>query len=189
LKLRKNISWGNILFIIVIVILIIPQTRTPIQVALNKLKVKVFSPTMVAEEKRVELVPFDYKVVNLDGIRRTAPIGKGKVTFLSYWATWCPPCIAELPAIEKLYASYGNKVDFVLISQEDPEIIRKFLDKKDINLPAVNPAMPTPEILRERSIPTNYIIDQFGRIVVKEQGAVDWDSETVRTTLDQLLGI
>lgn len=189
MKLRKNISWGNLIFIIVIIALIIPQTRTPIQVALNKFKVNLFSPTTVDEEKRVELTPFDYKIVNLDGIRRTAPIGKGKVTFLSYWATWCPPCIAELPSIEKLYAAYGNKVDFVLISQEDPEVIRKFLDKKKINLPAVNPAMQTPETLQERSIPTNYIIDQFGRIVVKEQGAVNWDSDNVRATLDQLLGV
>ena len=168
--------------------MIIPQTRTPIQVGLNKLKAKVFSPKAIPEAKRVELIPFDYKVINLDGIRRLAPIGKGKVTFLSYSATWCPPCIAEMPSIEKLYAAYGNKVDFVLISQEDPEIIRKFLDKKNINLPAVNPAMQTPQALQERSIPTNYIIDQFGHIVVKEQGAVNWDSETVRATLDQLIG-
>ena len=188
MKLRKKPSWSNLLSILLIVVLIIPQTRKPIQVAFNKMMVKISSPDVVSKVEQQKIAAFDYKLVNLDGIRRDAPIGKGKVTFLSYWATWCPPCIAELPSIEALYTDYGNKVDFVLISQEEPAVIRRFLNKKAINLPTVNPVMNTPEDLYERSIPTNYIIDQFGNIVIKEQGATNWNSDSVRKTLDQLLG-
>ena len=188
LQFKKKISWKNIIYIVLILLFLIPQTRTPIQVAFQKLKMKVFSPSAVAADSREKIPPFDYKVVSPDGIQRTAPIGKGNVTFLSYWATWCPPCIAEIPSIEELYADYGNKVDFILISQEDPKVVQRFLEKKAINLPAVSPAMETPEALFERSIPTNYIIDQFGNIVVKETGAQNWNNESIRTTLDKLLG-
>lgn len=184
---KKKFTWQNLLFIVVILLLIIPQTRTPIQVALNKIKVAIFSPSAFAKEDQAQLKPFSYKVKTLDGRSSEMAIGSGKVTFISYWATWCPPCIAELPSIEALYADYGTKVQFLLITNENPEVVEKFLKKKEIDLPAVLPAMETPEILFERSIPTNYIIDQKGNIVVKEKGASDWNSDSIRAILDNLL--
>lgn len=184
---KKKLSIKNILFFALIALLIIPQTRKPIQVAFNSLKVKIFSPSAFAKADQTQLEPFTYKVTSIDGLSRDAKIGQGKVTFISYWATWCPPCIAELPSIEKLYADYGNKVDFVLITNEKPDVVRRFLERKQLNIPAVLPQMETPEQLFERSIPTNYIIDKLGKIVIKEQGAADWNSDKVRETLDQLL--
>ncbi|MEP0263455.1 TlpA family protein disulfide reductase [Dokdonia sp.] len=184
---RKKLTIKNILFLVLIALLIIPQTRKPIQVAVNSLKVQLFSPSAFAKANQTQLEPFTYQVTSIDGLSRNAKIGQGKVTFISYWATWCPPCIAELPSIEKLYADYGNKVDFILITQEQPDIVRRFLERKQLNIPAVLPQMQTPEQLFERSIPTNYIIDKTGKIVIKEQGAADWNSDSVRKTLDQLL--
>lgn len=186
-EIKKKFSWKNILFIGFIIVLLIPQTRVPIQVALNKVKVAVFKPSAFAKADQYKLPPFNYVVKSMDGLAREVPIGQGKVTFISYWATWCPPCIAELPSIEALYADYGNKVQFVLLTNEDPEVVTKFLDKKGLNLPAVSPVMNAPELLYERSIPTNYVIDKEGTIVIKEKGAANWDSENVRNTLERLL--
>lgn len=186
-KSSKTFSWKNLLFILCILLLIIPQTRVPIQVALNKVKVAIFKPSAFAKADQFKLAPFNYVVKSMDGLAREVAIGKGKVTFISYWATWCPPCIAELPSIEELYADYGNKVQFVLITNEDPEIVTEFLDRKEINLPAVNPVMNTPKLLYERSIPTTYIIDKTGTIIIKEKGAANWNSESVRNTLEDLL--
>lgn len=184
---KKKLSIKNILFLVIIALLIIPQTRTPIQVAINKLKVQIFSPSAFAKADQTQLEPFTYKVQSIDGLSRDAKVGQGKVTFISYWATWCPPCIAELPSIEKLYADYGNKVDFILITNEEPDKVKRFLERKELNIPAVLPKMNTPEQLFERSIPTNYIIDKTGKIVIKEKGAADWNSAQVRETLDQLI--
>ena len=184
---KKKLGIKDFLFVAIIALLIIPQTRTPIQVAINKLKVQIFSPSAYEAEEQTQLEPFVYKVKSIDGLSRDAKVGQGKVTFISYWATWCPPCIAELPSIEKLYTDYGNKVDFVLITNEEPDKVRRFLERKELNIPAVFPQMETPEILYERSIPTNYIIDKTGKIVIKEKGAADWNSTQVRETLDQLL--
>lgn len=183
----KKLNPKNIIFLVVVALLIIPQTRIPIQVAINKLKVQIFSPSAFAKADQTQLQPFTYKLKSIDGLSRDAQIGQGKVTFISYWATWCPPCIAELPSIEKLYADYGNKVDFVLITNEEPDVVQRFLKRKELNIPAVLPQMETPEQLFERSIPTNYIIDKDGKIVIKEQGAADWNSKEVRATLDKLI--
>lgn len=184
---KKRFSWQNIVFIIVILLLIIPQTRTPIQVAINKVKVAIFSPSAFAKKDQTQLQSFDYKVSSLEGIPAEVGVGNGKVTFISYWATWCPPCIAELPSIAELHADYGDKITFLLITNEDPEVVKKFMTKRELDLPAVLPAMETPELLFERSIPTSYIIDQEGNIVVKETGASDWNSDSIRTIIDNLL--
>jgi len=170
---KKKFSVKNTLFIVFIVLLIIPQTRKPIQVAINSLKVKIFSPSAFAKADQTQLKPFTYKITSINGLSRDAKIG--------------PPCIAELPSIEKLYTDYGNKVDFVLITQEEPDKVKRFLERKQLNIPAVLPQMETPEQLYERSIPTNYIIDKTGKIVIKEKGAADWNSDKVRETLDKLI--
>lgn len=183
----KKIKIGNLLFWVFIVLMIVPQTRSPIMVAINKVRVLVFSPDVLGREKQDQLEPFTYKLTSLDGTYVDKQIGKGNVVFISYWATWCPPCIAEMPSIQSLYEDYGDKVDFLLISNEDPEVISGFLEKKQFGIPAYVPRMNAPYDLFERTLPTNYIIDKEGKIVVKEKGASDWNSQKIRDVLDMLL--
>ena len=185
---KKKPSLSTIIFVLFIILMIIPQTRMPIQEGLGKISVALFSPSAMAEEDQTQLQPFTYQLSTLEGTPANAEIGKGKVTFLSYWATWCPPCRAELPSIQKLYADYGDTVDFLLITHEDPNTIQSFLDEKQFDLPVVLPRMKTPAALLERTIPTNYVIDKTGKIIIKEQGATDWNSQKMRKTLDALLG-
>ncbi|HDZ15088.1 hypothetical protein LCGC14_1239230 [marine sediment metagenome] len=184
---KRKISISDIIFIIFIALLIIPQTRQPIQVAVNKLKVAVWSPGLFDTENQEQIRPFQYTVRDMTGASKTIPIGQGKVTFLSYWATWCAPCIAELPEIQKLYMDYGDKVNFILLTQEDTHVVQEFLIKKGYDVPAYNPTTKAPEKLQENSIPTTYIIDTQGKIVIRETGAADWNSKKVRDKLDVLL--
>lgn len=175
------------LFAAFLVLLLIPQTRMPIQVVVNKVKLWVWSPSELKVEDQTQLAPFTYLLSEVDGTTHNAEIGKGKVTFISYWATWCPPCIAELPSIEALYSDYGNQVNFILLTQEDAEVVNRFLEKKGLDLPIFIPRMQAPEPLYSRSIPTNYLIDGTGKIIIKETGAADWNSAQVREILDGLL--
>tara|TARA_R110000782_G_scaffold211439_9_gene299366 strand:- start:211 stop:777 length:567 start_codon:yes stop_codon:yes gene_type:complete len=186
MKIRKP-KISDIIFVVFIALLLIPQTRTPIQVALNKLKVAVWSPSISDTEDQEQVAPFEYAVQELNGTPKRIAIGQGKVTFLSYWATWCPPCIAELPGIQELYTDYGDKIDFVLVTQEETEKVQKFMTKKGYDLPVYIAQMQAPEILQSNSLPTNYIIDATGNIIIKEIGAADWNSAKVRTLLDGLL--
>ncbi|NNE03778.1 MAG: TlpA family protein disulfide reductase [Eudoraea sp.] len=184
---KKPFSRSSILFVVCILLLIIPQTRKPIQVALNTLRVAVWSPGVLDADEQTQLLPFTYKVRTLDGTPLEAAIGKGTVTFISYWATWCPPCIAELPSIQELYTSYGDQIQFLLITNETPEVVKRFLDKKNYDLPVVFPRMQPPKELFERSIPTNYLIDQHGNIIIKEKGASNWNSASIRAIVEDVL--
>ncbi|TLP75705.1 TlpA family protein disulfide reductase [Maribacter sp. ACAM166] len=184
---NRKLKISDIIFIVFIALLLIPQTRTPIQVALNKLKVAVWSPSISAMEDQDQVTPFKYAVQDLNGVSKTIPIGQGKVTFLSYWATWCPPCIAEMPGIQELYIDYGETINFVLLTQEEAEKAQRFMTKSGYDLPVYIPQMQAPEILQENSLPTNYIIDAQGTIIIKETGAADWNSGKVRKLLDGLL--
>ncbi len=184
---RKRPSLSNLLFGLFIVLLLIPQTRTPIQVAVNQLKMFVFSPSAMDENEQTQIPPFEYQLRDVHGDHKSISIGKGKVSFISYWATWCPPCIAELPSIQKLYSAYGDQLNFMLLTNEDPEVVQRFIDKKGFTLPIYFSNMQTPEALDSNSLPTNYIIDSEGKIVVKEKGAADWDSKKVRDLLDRLI--
>ena len=184
---KRKFKISDIIFVVFIVLLLIPQTRTPIQVAVNKLKVAIWSPTVEDAEDQNQVTPFQYTVVDMEGEAKSISVGKGEVTFISYWATWCPPCIAELPGIQDLYTDYGDKVNFMLLTQEAPEKVQRFITKKGYDLPIFFPQMQAPEVLQENSIPTNYVIDGKGNIIIKETGAADWNSKKVRTLLDDLL--
>jgi thiol-disulfide isomerase/thioredoxin len=186
MKFRKP-KISDIIFVVFIALLLLPQTRTPIQVAINKLKVAVWSPGIQDKEYQKHIKPFQYKVVDMQGNDKSISVGKGKVAFISYWATWCPPCIAELPGIQDLYSDYGDKVNFVLLTQEKPEKVQRFISKKGYELPIYFPQMQTPEILEENSIPTNYVIDSNGKIIIKETGAANWNSKKVRKLLDGII--
>src|SRR5690554_6776339 len=99
--LKKN--WSNVLFGVLVVLLIIPQTRMPIQVFVQRLI--AFSPSEVAVEKRVVLEDYNWDLRKLDGGAANMRESNGKVAIINLWATWCPPYVAEMPSFQKLYNS------------------------------------------------------------------------------------
>ena len=180
--LKKN--WLNILFIIFIVLLFIPQTRKPIQVGLNK--IIAFSPSTVAEDKRENLENYNWNLQNLDGGPVNFKRSTGRVAIVNFWATWCPPCIAEMPSFQKLYNDYGKKVDFYFVSSEEAEKIEAFLKNK-YDLPVYQPLSRPPEKMLSRSLPTTYVLSKNGEIVVAKKGAANWNDSGFRKTLDELI--
>jgi thiol-disulfide isomerase/thioredoxin len=110
-----------------------------------------------------------------------------KPVFLSHWATWCGPCVAEMPSIQKLYKDYGDKINFVLVSSENPQKILPFLEKNKYSMPVFRPLGQAPPLLESRSIPATFILNPQGQIVVKHIGAANWNSKSVRETLDAML--
>jgi len=180
--LKKNIT--NFIFGALIVLLLIPQTRIPIQVFLHR--IVAFSPSAIKEEKREKLTDFSWKLhpLNTDyGFE----VAQGEVLFINFWATWCPPCIAEMPAIQNLYNDYGKQVKFYLVSNEDTQVIQRFLSKNDYNFPVHQSLSVPPVLLQSRSLPTTYIIAKNGEVVVKKVGVADWNSSKTRALLDKLL--
>lgn len=180
---KKN--WSNLLLIGFIILLIIPQTRKPIQVGLNRLI--AFSPSEISEEKRERIDNYNWKLVDLEGKVQNFGSSEGKVAILNLWATWCPPCIAEMPSFQKLYDDYGEKVDFYFVSSEGQAKLEKFTRKKRLTLPVYQPLSGAPEKIQSRSLPTTFLIAKNGEIVVKTTGSANWNDSGFRSLLDDLL--
>lgn len=101
---------------------------------------------------------------------------KGKVVILDFWATWCPPCRAEIPGFVELQKEYGSKGLVVVgVSLDDnPEVVASFAKAKGINYPIV---MGTQEVAQAyggiEAIPTTFVIDTNGNVVAQHQGYTD----------------
>lgn len=110
---------------------------------------------------------------------------KDKTVFLNFWGTWCPPCRAEYPTIQKLYDAKKDKVQFVLIAMQDEEAkVKKFLEENHYTTPVYLAAGPIAEKMLPQSFPTTFILGKNGRILQKEESAKDWNSASVHQFLD-----
>ena len=183
-KLFKN-EWVNIILIVIIIAMILPQTRTPISIVFNKLIASNPSVTDVEERPEIE----SYNWILEDRFENEVDFNqfRGKVILINYWATWCPPCIAEMPSLEKVYQDYKDEVVFLFISGEDLETSQGFMNAKGYDLPVYRMKTNYPDPLEGYKLPTSYLIDKKGRIVIKKEGAADWNSTGFRKTLEELL--
>jgi thiol-disulfide isomerase/thioredoxin len=177
--------YGNILTGVFILLLVIPATRLPIVVFLQRLIST--APKQIAVAQRTNIQVYSWQLLSDKGMPVNFADATGKVTVVNFWATWCPPCIAEMPSLQKLYNDYGNKVNFYFISDESSEVVQKFLAKNAYFLPVYTEQSPTPSALQSTSLPTTFIVTKTGQIAVRTTGAADWNSNKVRNLLNELL--
>lgn len=140
-------------------------------------------------EKSTPSANYDVPLISLDGERTTLDAFRGKVIFLNFWATWCPPCIAEMPFINKLYNQVGHNknIVFVMISEDDNmQKARTFIKNKGFKFPVYMLAGPLPQEFRSDEIPTTFIISPQGKIVVHHKGMSNYDTSSFKTFLTKL---
>ena len=172
--------YSNILYGIVVVLLLYPKTRVYFLQFLS------FSPSVENVENRVKLENYTW---NLQGVNTTDynfEQAKGKVVLINFWATWCTPCVAEMPSIQSLYEDYGDKVDFILVTQEEAKIVTPFMKDKGFTLPIYNALSKNPKAFETNSIPRTFLINKKGEIVI-DAARADWDTKKIRKLLDGLL--
>ncbi|HWZ58039.1 MAG TPA: TlpA disulfide reductase family protein [Gemmatimonadaceae bacterium] len=117
---------------------------------------------------------------------------RGSVVLLSVWATWCKPCIVEMPSIERLYQDYGPRgLKVVAVSIDDPgtdDVIRAFAQQHGLTFEILHD--PTGAIEKDyqtTGVPETFVIGRDGVIRKKIIGASDWDSQGDRALIAQLL--
>jgi thiol-disulfide isomerase/thioredoxin len=118
------------------------------------------------------------KVLNLQSL-------KGKKVFLNLWASWCPPCRAEIPSIAKLRRSVdSNKVVFVMLALDDRfEKAKKFVQSRKLDLPIFYPTENLPSLLNVDGIPATFIFNEEGNLVRRVDGGDLYDTKEYRTLL------
>lgn len=181
--LKKHKS--NILFGIVVLLLIIPQTRMPIQVFVQR--IIAFSPSTIDEEKRETIQDYSWNLRALNSSKINLEDARNEVIIINLWATWCPPCVAEMPSLQALYNDYGNQVSFYFVSNEKSETLNRFMDRHSYSLPIFQPLEEAPAKLNSNSLPTTYVINKKGEILIKKTGVADWNSQKMRGLLDKLI--
>lgn len=112
---------------------------------------------------------------------------KGKKVFVNLWATWCGPCRAEIPSIEKLAAKLDpNKVAFVMIGLDDEfEKPFAYANRNHIKLPVFYPAENLPAVFNTDAIPATFIFNEKGELIHKQIGSVDYNTKEYVTMLSR----
>jgi len=109
-----------------------------------------------------------------------------KLIFVNFWATWCRPCIEEMPSIFRLRDKVGDKVDFFLLSYEEPERINTFEMKLNTKLPLYSyDERELPERLQSAVLPYTVVMYQ-GKVLFEKTGSTVWDSESMVKYLGEL---
>ena len=116
---------------------------------------------------------------------------KDKVIILNFWATWCAPCLEEMPAFEKLYRRYrsqGLTVLAVSLDKGDFSKVQGFVDSNNLTFPVLIDSEGVAEKLYPSfTIPFTYVIDKEGRVAARVDGAKNWASNETFAALDILI--
>ena len=116
---------------------------------------------------------------------------KGKNLFINYWATWCNPCLAEMPYMAELYEKYKDEEDiiFLYLSREKLETIKDYIPKdKSLQQLPIYKIVTDDEFFATSGIPTTFIVNSDGEVIVKDLGTAFWNDESVFKFIDNLIG-
>jgi thiol-disulfide isomerase/thioredoxin len=131
---------------------------------------------------------FDLSAVGVDGKHFDLREYRGRVVVLNIWATWCMPCMGELPSLGKLAAHYSADKDVavVCVSQEPAATIFKNTVATSLGAPLYSLSGQLPGVYKTDAIPATFIINKDGMIVVEHIGSADWSAPSVVSFIDSL---
>jgi len=193
---KKN-YWRYILYALVIGVFLWPTSRIFIQRQL--MKIGFFQPKL-ENTKETEHVTSSESTTSTSRDRASFVTESGqsintedligKVVFINFWATWCGPCIAEMPSIQVLYDKFKDNPEVVFLIVEiesNQEGAKEFITKQKLNLPIVFPNSNIPQNWLENSIPTTVILDKNGDLVERKQGMYDYSGKGVQDYIQSLI--
>lgn len=187
---RELIEWG--LIILIPVVLYITGLHTEVLGRLQQvvLWTGLFQPDTEVPVSERQPASYDLELTAMEGDATSLHEFRGKVIFLNYWATWCPPCIAEMPNIQALYSEYGERdeIVFVMVSlDDDREKARAFIRRKGFTFPVYYLESPRPRSLQSNIVPATFVINREGKIVVTREGMADYNTERFKKFLDRMI--
>ena len=134
-----------------------------------------------------EALSFSYR--DAAGNNFTSENLKGKVIFINFWATWCPPCRAEMPSLEAMYQEFKDDTDYAFIFINEDEDISKakdYLEAHKLTIPLLQSTSTFPSSLYSGTLPTTLIIDKQGVVVMNHTGVGNYSAKKF---IDELKGL
>lgn len=192
-KMRISTVITVLLGVLVVVLLVSPGTKA--WVSRGLMKAGLFKPDLEQPNESASTPVNTSRKPSVffadgDGNRIDVTNQEGKVVFINFWATWCPPCIAEMPTIDKLYQRFkdNDQVVFVMADVDGQfEKSAQFVQQKKWSLPVHIPAGEIPAAWLGGSIPTTIILDKHGEVAAKHEGMADYSRPEVAEFLEKLI--
>jgi thiol-disulfide isomerase/thioredoxin len=186
-KIIKNIS--NVLFIGVLLLLIFsPGAKAWFLKQL--LSVGLFKTEIKKEAANAKSPAINFSFQDENGNIISSNELKGKVVFINFWATWCPPCRAEMPSLNKLYNQFNgdNRIVFLFLNEDDNiDKAKAFLKNNNYSFPIVRRAGNITNEVFSGTLPTTVILSKEGKIIMKHEGIASYNNSSFIEELKSLL--
>lgn len=183
----KNIS--NVLFIGVLLLLIFsPDAKAWFLKQL--LSVGLFKAEIKKESPSPKSSPVNFSYQDAKGNIISSNELKGKLVLINFWATWCPPCRAEMPSLNKLYEQFKNDDRYVFLflnEDEDTGKAREFLTSNEYSFPLVRRVSNITNEVFSGTLPTTAILNKEGKIVMRHEGIASYNNSSFIKQLKSLL--
>ena len=187
-KKRDLIELGVILAIFATIYLTGTQTEVFGKVQQAVLTTGVMNASSLDEEDYV-VASYDFKLIDPQGKVLDAQNLKGKVVFMNIWATWCAPCVAEMPNINKLYGNVGENSNIVFLMISHDKRMEKavaWIKNKGFDFPIYQLASPLPDVYETGVVPSTFVISPEGKIVVQKTGMANYNAKRFRKFITKL---
>jgi thiol-disulfide isomerase/thioredoxin len=192
---RKWLNGSNIstalMFIFIIAMLVNPQIKgTMIQ---GLMQVGLFQPSVSDQDVVLnanDITASNIQFKNQDGTILNISDLKGKVVFINFWATWCPPCVAEMPSIHQFYTQNKSNKNLVFLIVDADNNLQKslnFMKKNKYDMPLYTPASDIPSSYLGESIPVTVVLNKKGEIVFRHEGGADYSNEDFQKFVSKLV--
>lgn len=133
----------------------------------------------------------DFNLPDLQGSGVQLLALRGKVVFINIWATWCPPCVEEMPTIQRLYDRLherGLEILAISIDALGAQVVAPFMQQYGLTFPALlDPTGSIERLYRTGGVPESFVIDKQGRLVEKVVGPHDWSHPQMIAMFERLL--
>ena len=141
-------------------------------------------------EARASLPAPTLQASDLSGATKTLADYRGKVLLLNYWATWCPPCLREMPSLERLRVNMaGRPLEIVAIDSAEPaEEVNAYLSRMKLGFPVLlDENGSNTQRWKVFALPTTFLLDGEGRVRYVLKGATEWDEAAALRVIESLL--
>ena len=180
--------WMDLAWVLFLVVLWFTGGFTWLQSQLLRVVARAPKTVEAAAVTPIADATWDWRLRDLDGNFHSLREFQGKPLFVNRWATWCGPCLAEMPSIKRLHEAYGDRIAVVLVSDENPDVLLAWLGRNGYaDLPVYRATELAPEAFASSSIPASWLLDPDGRVVAEHRGAARWDAGSIRESIDVML--
>ncbi len=177
--------------------LALPSSLSPAAVMAAPAEHPAPSMSLEAAMEALKLMPSarplpaaDFTIATLDGGRVRLIEQRGKVVFVNFWATWCPPCREEMPTMERLWRQHQTE-PFVMLAvsiDANPAGVRPFITREGFTFTVgLDPEQRLASLFRVRGLPATFIVDRQGRVAAAAFGPRAWDSAAAHALIERLV--